>query len=72
MADEPKDPHLNDPSTGTKHGVPAGAAQEDSKGMPNSERHESETRPVHRGTDKGEKEKAGGTEPAPPHPPSIV
>ena len=39
------DPHLHDEDTGTKHGVPAGAAQEESKGLPDSGRQASETAP---------------------------
>ncbi len=44
---EPLDPHLHDETTGMKHGVPAGAAQEESKGVPDSGRHASETVPIH-------------------------
>ncbi len=32
-----------DKATGTQHGVPAGAGQDQSKGLPDSGRHESET-----------------------------
>jgi hypothetical protein len=38
-------PHLHDPDTGMKNGVPAGAAQEEAKGLPDSGRHASETAP---------------------------
>jgi hypothetical protein len=40
-------PHLHDPDTGTKHGVPTGAAKEESKGVPDSGRQASETGPIH-------------------------
>ncbi len=40
-------PHLHDPDTGTKNGVPAGAAEEESKGLPDSGRQQSETAPHH-------------------------
>jgi hypothetical protein len=40
-------PHLHDADTGTKHGVPAGANEEESKGLPDSGRHRSETAPLH-------------------------
>jgi len=42
-----ENPHLHDPDTGTKHGVPAGVVQEESKGLPESGRHQSESAPVH-------------------------
>lgn len=45
MPDE-KD-HLHDPATGTKHGVPHGATQEESKGVPDSGRQATETAPLH-------------------------
>jgi hypothetical protein len=45
MPDE-KD-HLHDASTGTKSGVPHGATQEESKGVPDSGRQQSESMPVH-------------------------
>ncbi len=40
-------PHLHDPDTGTKHGVPAGAAQAESTGLPDSGRHATEAAPIH-------------------------
>jgi hypothetical protein len=47
MSDETKEnPHLHDADTGTMHGVPAGAAEEESKGTPDSGRHQSETGPL--------------------------
>jgi hypothetical protein len=46
---EPTQPnaHLNDPDTGTKHGVPEGVAQEESIGLPDSGRHATESAPLH-------------------------
>lgn len=40
-------PHLHDDSTGTRHGVPAGVTQEESKGLPDSGRQASESAPIH-------------------------
>jgi len=44
---EQNHPHLHDRDTGTQHGVPAGVVQEESKGLPDSGRHESESAPLH-------------------------
>jgi len=45
MQDEekPRDPHLHDKQTGMIHGVPAGAAQDQATGLPDSGRHQTET-----------------------------
>ncbi len=40
-------PHLQDEETGTQHGVPHGVTQEESKGTPDSGRHQSESAPLH-------------------------
>jgi len=40
-------PHLHDPDTGTKHGVPEGVVQEESTGLPDSGRHATESAPIH-------------------------
>jgi hypothetical protein len=45
--DEPQRDNTNAPSTGTTHGVPHGAALEESKGVPDSGRHQSESAPLH-------------------------
>jgi hypothetical protein len=52
MIEKPADqvhpnPHLHHEGTGTKHGVPAGAAQEESKGLPHSDRDRTESGPIH-------------------------
>ncbi len=47
-------PHLHDPSTGTINGVPAGAAQEEALGVPDSGRHAGETAPTHANTPKSD------------------
>jgi hypothetical protein len=52
MADTPADqahpnPHLHLEETGTKHGVPAGVVEEDSKGLPHSDRQATESAPIH-------------------------
>ncbi len=39
-------PDLQDTSTGTEHGVPHGVTQEESKGVPDSGRHQSESAPL--------------------------
>jgi hypothetical protein len=39
-------PNLHNPQTGTTHGVPAGAATDEAKGVPDSGRHASETAPI--------------------------
>jgi hypothetical protein len=39
--------HLHDPDTGMLHGVPAGVAQEESKGVPDSGRQANESGPIH-------------------------
>ncbi len=41
-----RDPH-HEPSTGTTHGVPHGVTLEESKGVPDSGRHSSESQPLH-------------------------
>jgi hypothetical protein len=38
---------LQNKDTGTEHGVAHGIAQEESKGVPDSGRHESESAPLH-------------------------
>jgi hypothetical protein len=48
---EHPNPHLHDPETGLRHGVPAGVAQEESKGLPNSDRQSTESAPIHKGGD---------------------
>ncbi len=40
-------PHLHDPDTATKHGVPEGVAREESTGLPDSGRHATESAPIH-------------------------
>jgi hypothetical protein len=45
--DEHPNPHLHDPDTGMRHGVPAGVVEEESKGLPDSGRHQSESGPLH-------------------------
>jgi hypothetical protein len=40
---ERANPHLHDERTGLINGVPAGAAQEESTGYPDSGRHQTET-----------------------------
>lgn len=50
--DAGKDPHLHDKQTGTKDGVPHGVTQEESKGVPDSGRHETESAPIHDGAGK--------------------
>jgi hypothetical protein len=47
--EEHPNPHLHDADTGTQHGVPHGATTEESKGLPNSDRHESESAPLQKG-----------------------
>jgi hypothetical protein len=47
IKDEPKRDQTNDPSTGTTHGVPHGVTLEESKGVPDSGRHDSESAPLH-------------------------
>ncbi len=47
MAEDQKDPHLHDESSGMKEGVPHGVTKEESLGVPNSGRHESESAPLH-------------------------
>jgi hypothetical protein len=42
-------PHLQHEDTGTQHGVPAGVAEEESKGLPTSDRHKTESAPIHPG-----------------------
>jgi hypothetical protein len=42
-----RDPHLHDAATGTRHGVPEGAAGAEATGLPDSGRHETETAPIH-------------------------
>jgi hypothetical protein len=41
--EKPRDPHLHDKKTGMILGVPAGAAQEEATGLPDSGRHQTET-----------------------------
>jgi hypothetical protein len=48
--EEHPNPHLQDDGTGTQHGVPHGVTQEESKGTPDSGRHESESAPLHEGS----------------------
>jgi hypothetical protein len=50
--DTHKDPHLHDEQTGTKEGVPHGVTQEESKGVPDSGRHATESVPIHEGAGK--------------------
>jgi len=45
--DEHPNPYLHEPGTGTRHGVPAGVVEEESKGLPTSDRHNSESAPIH-------------------------
>jgi len=40
-------PHLHNRDTGTEQGVPAGVAEEESKGLPSSDRHVTESAPLH-------------------------
>ncbi len=44
--DDTKD-HTHDQSTGTTQGVPHGVTLEESKGLPDSSRHETESAPLH-------------------------
>jgi len=46
MDDDTKD-HTHDPSTGTTHGVPHGVTLEESKGLPDSGRQDTESAPLH-------------------------
>lgn len=39
--------HLHDTSTDTRSGVPRGATQDESKGVPDAGRQQSETAPLH-------------------------
>jgi hypothetical protein len=48
--EENPNPHLQDDSTGTQHGVPHGVTQEESKGLPDSGRHQSESAPLQQGS----------------------
>lgn len=52
MADDRNDPHLHNESTGMKEGVPLGVTEEESKGLPDSGRHQSESAPLHDGAGK--------------------
>jgi hypothetical protein len=45
--DAPAQDHTHDPSTGTTHGVPHGVTLEESKGVPDSGRHATESQPIH-------------------------
>jgi hypothetical protein len=45
--EEHADPHLHDPKSGLKHGVPPGVAQEESTGLPTSDRQATESGPIH-------------------------
>ena len=47
MAEEHKDPHLHDEKSGMTEGVPQGVTKEQSTGVPDSGRHESESAPLH-------------------------
>ena len=44
--------HHHEPSTGTTHGVPHGVTLEESMGVPDSGRHETESAPLHQGEEK--------------------
>jgi hypothetical protein len=44
---EHPNPHLHNPETGTRHGVPKGVTQEESTGLPDSGRHATESGPLH-------------------------
>jgi len=46
MDDDTKD-HTHDHSTGTTHGVPHGVTLEESKGLPDSGRQDTESAPLH-------------------------
>jgi hypothetical protein len=45
--DEHPNPDLQNAETGTQNGVPHGVTTEESKGLPDSGRHETESAPLH-------------------------